>query len=129
MAWALLDVNIALIVWIGSGGMMAAFAGPLVIGALWRGVTKQGAYAGLITGFGTFVVLHTGAIDPAWLPSGPLHAAANWLAGEAPNPFSCAAIGELVSVTVTCAVSKVTQPLPDAHLDEMFGAATERASA
>ncbi|MBT3425541.1 MAG: sodium:solute symporter family protein, partial [Gammaproteobacteria bacterium] len=38
MAWSLMEVNVALIVWIGVGGMMAAFAGPLVIGALWRGV-------------------------------------------------------------------------------------------
>ena len=37
MAWSLMDVNVSLIVWIGVGGMMAAFAGPLVVGALWRG--------------------------------------------------------------------------------------------
>ncbi len=42
MAWALQNKNIALLVWIGSGGMMAAFVGPLVMGALWRGVTKVG---------------------------------------------------------------------------------------
>ena len=35
MAWSLIDTNVALIVWIGVGGMMAAFAGPLVVGALW----------------------------------------------------------------------------------------------
>ena len=33
MAWTLMETNIALIVWIGTGGMMAAFAGPLVVGA------------------------------------------------------------------------------------------------
>ncbi|MEJ2133332.1 MAG: sodium:pantothenate symporter, partial [Gammaproteobacteria bacterium] len=42
MAWMLMDINIALVVWIGTGGMMAAFAGPLVMGALWRGVTRIG---------------------------------------------------------------------------------------
>ena len=31
MAWLLMDRNVALIVWIGTGGMMAAFAGPLVV--------------------------------------------------------------------------------------------------
>ena len=30
MAWSLMDVNVSLVVWIGVGGMMAAFAGPLV---------------------------------------------------------------------------------------------------
>lgn len=121
MAWALLDVNIALIVWIGSGGMMAAFAGPLVVGALWRGVTAKGAYAGLLAGFGTFVVLHTGMLDPAWFAPGALRQTVTWLAGESPNPYSCAAMGEIVSVLITVGVSKLTQPLPQAHVDEMFG--------
>lgn len=122
MAWALLDVNIALIVWIGTGGMMAAFAGPLVVGALWRGVTPSGAYAGLIGGFGTFLVLHTAVLDPDWFEPGTLQRAVRWLAGEAPNPYSCAAMGEIVSVLVTVAVSKLSRPLPRSHVDEMFGA-------
>ena len=121
MAWALLDVNIALIVWIGSGGMMAAFAGPLVVGALWRGVTAKGAYAGLVTGFGTFVMLHTGVLDPAWFGPGVWRDAVTWLVGEGPNPYSCAAMGEIVSVTVTVIVSKLTRPLPVEHVEALFG--------
>lgn len=123
MAWALLDVNIALIVWIGNGGMMAAFAGPLVVGALWRGVTAAGAYSGLLSGFGTFVLLHTGALDPAWFGPGALHTLMQWLAGEAPNPYSCAAMGEIVSVLATVGVSRLSRPLPAAHVAEMFGPA------
>jgi Na+/proline symporter len=122
MAWALMDVNIALIVWIGNGGMMAAFAGPLVVGALWRGVTAAGAYAGLLGGFGTFLVLHTGVVDPLWFEDGSVvHTVAVWLRAESPNPYSCAAIGELVSVALTWAVSKRTRALPAAHVDALFG--------
>ncbi len=128
MAWALLDVNIALIVWIGSGGMMAAFAGPLVVGALWRGVTAKGAYVGLVAGMGTFVTLHTGVLDPAWFGPGTLRDVVTWLAGEAPNPYSCAAMGEIVSVIGTVVVSRLTRPLPQAHVDELFGAAEPGAS-
>lgn len=121
MAWALIDVNIALIVWIGNGGMMAAFAGPLVIGALWRGVTKRGAYAGLASGFFVFLVLHTQLLDPAWFTSGSLlHTVVAWLHAEGPNPYSCAAMGEAVSIIATWAVSKATQPLPAEHLRQMF---------
>lgn len=127
MAWALMDVNIALIVWIGNGGMMAAFAGPLVVGALWRGVTAAGAYAGLIGGFGTFLVLHTGQIDPAWFAPGTVpEAMALWLQREAPNPYSCAAMGELVSVVLTWAVSKRTRRLPERHLEALFGSGARR---
>ena len=85
LAWALIDVNIALIVWIGTGGMMAAFAGPLVVGGLWSGVTRSGAYAGLISGFLTFVVLHTQLLDPNWFAAGAVHDVVAWLhAGYGP---------------------------------------------
>ena len=122
MAWALADRNVALIVWIGTGGMMAAFAGPLVVGAVWRGVTKTGAFAGLLGGVTVFSVTHGGLVDPSWFDSGPLRDAAAWLLREAPNPWSCAAMGEIVSIALTWGVSKLTQPLPDDHLSRMFGA-------
>ena len=125
LAWALMDTNIALIVWIGIGGMMAAFAGPLVLGALWRGVTKAGAYAGLVAGMSVFIVLHSGILEPSWFEATPLFGIVTWLKGEAPNPFSCSAMGEIVSVATTYAVSRLTQPLPESHLEEMFGDAGE----
>jgi SSS family transporter len=121
MAWALINTNIALIVWIGNGGMMAAFAGPLMVGALWRGVTRHGAYAGLISGFGIFLILHTQLIDPGWFARGTAQDVATWLYREGPNPYSCAAMGEFVSVAVTYLVSRLTQPLSQAHLDGLFG--------
>lgn len=121
LAWALQKVNIALIVFIGIGGMSAAFAGPLVVGALWKGVTKSGAYAGLISGFTVFVILHAGWIDPAWFgSSGVLFDIATWIRGEGPNPFSCSAMGEIVGVIVTYTVSKLTKSLPVAVIDDIF---------
>ncbi len=122
MAWLLIDINIVIIIWIGVGGMMASFAGPLVMGALWSGVTRQGAYAGLLSGFFTFVLLYTQLIDPMWFDPGTLHNMAAWLHGEGPNPGSCAVMGEIVSVFFTFTVSKLTQPLPQEHIDAMFGA-------
>lgn len=121
LAWALMDVNVAMIVWIGVGGMMAAFAGPLVLGALWSGVTRQGAYAGLLGGFGIFILLHTQMLNPAWFAEGGnLHTIVNWLYHEGPNPYSCAALGEIVSIALTVIVSKLTQPLPQEHIDMLF---------
>ncbi|MEC8601157.1 MAG: sodium:solute symporter family protein [Pseudomonadota bacterium] len=120
MAWGLRDINVALIVWIGVGGMMAALSGPLIIGALWQGVTRAGAYAGLIGGITTFVILHAQLIDPNWFGPGVFFDAATWLYGEGPNPYSCAVMGEIVSVSLTFIVSKLTQPLPDDHLKALF---------
>ena len=120
MAWGLRDINVALIVWIGVGGMMAALSGPLIIGALWQGVTRAGAYAGLIGGITTFVILHAQLIDPNWFEAGFFLDAATWLYGEGPNPYSCAVMGEIVSVSLTFIVSKLTQPLPEDHLRTLF---------
>ncbi len=127
MAWALMDMNVALLVWIGTGGMMAAFAGPLVLGALWRGVTRAGAYAGFVVGASIFGVTHGGLIDAAWFDPGLLHELAVWLEGEAPSPFSCAAMGEIASLGATWAVSRLTQALPDEHLVELFDVAEDPA--
>ncbi len=124
MAWMLMDRNIALIIMTGTGGMMAAFAGPLVMGAIWHGVTRTGAYAGLISGMGAFLVFHGGLLDPGWVAGTPLVGAVEWLLGEAPNPYSCAGLGEIVSVVVTFTVSRVTKPLPREHLADLFGTST-----
>lgn len=120
MAWALRDMNVTLLVWAGTGGMMAAFAGPLVLGSLWKGVTRAGCFAGLGGGAGVFIVTHSGVVSPEWFEAAPLRIAAVWLKGEAPNPFSCAAIGEIVSVMLTWGVSLFTTKLPSAHLAQMF---------
>ena len=122
MAWAMQDMNIALLVWMGTGGMMAAFAGPLVVGALWRGVTLAGAFAGLIGGMATFALLRSGLpwmlVDPGSL--GPLSGIALWLDHYRENPYTCAVVGEAVSIFCTWAVSMLTRPLPESHLDRLF---------
>ncbi len=131
MAWAMQDMNIALLVWVGTGGMMAAFAGPLVVGGLWRGVTLAGAYTGLVTGMLTFVLLRSGLpwmiVDPGAL--GPLSGVAQWLAHYQINPYSCAVVGEVVSIASTYVVSKLTQPLPESHVERLFSAPAETAEA
>jgi sodium/proline symporter len=128
MAWSLMAVNVSLIVWIGVGGMMASFAGPLVVGALWRGVTRHGAYAGLIGGFTAFLILHTQLLNPDWFTGWAVHGAVTWLYAEGPNPFSCAVMGEILSISLTVVISKLTQPLPDSHLDVIFDSASVEAA-
>ena len=123
MAWALIEHNVALLIWVGVGGMMAALSGPLILGALWKGVTRAGALAGLLGGATTFAVLHAGVLDPEWLSAGTARDVVAWLAGEAPNPYSCAALGEVVSVALTWAVSRGTVKLNPEHVQSVFGSA------
>ena len=122
LAWSMLDMNVTIIVWIGTGCMMAAFAGPLILGSVWKGVTKAGAFAGLLSGGLVFIVTFNAMIKPDWFEPGTLQNIAIWLRIEAPNPWSCAAMGEVISLAVTVAVSKLTQPLPDAHTQRLFPA-------
>ena len=123
LAWSMLDMNVTIIVWIGTGCMMAAFAGPLILGAVWQGVTRAGAFAGLLSGGLVFIITFNALINPEWFAPGMLRDAAVWLQNEAPNPWSCAAMGEVVSVVLTVVVSKLTQPLSASHLQRMFGSA------
>lgn len=93
VAWALMGVNVALLVWMGIGGMTSALAGPLVIGSLWPKVSERGALAGMLTGFIVFAVLHAQLFD------------ASFLAIIGPNPFFCAAIASTIGVVVTVGLS------------------------
>jgi Na+/proline symporter len=100
---------------------MAALVGPLILGAFWRGVTRQGALWGFIAGALAFT-----ALRQAWLPGGaidgnPLAQALFWIASQADNPFACTTMAEAFCILVTVGVSLVTRPLPQAHLDRVFG--------
>jgi len=121
MAWALMDMNVALLVWIGVGGMMAALTGPLLLGVLWRGVTRTGALAGFLVGALVFTVAHAGWLGPEGFEGTRWEAPLTWLTGEASNPYSCAAMGQLLSLVVTWLVSLRTVSPPREHLDELFG--------
>ncbi|MFZ4450898.1 sodium:solute symporter family protein [Salibacterium aidingense] len=81
---------LAVFMWIGIGGIMAATAGPLVVGALWDKATKTAALASLIAGTVTYWIVY--------LPFG----------FDFSNPFGAAGIGVLVSMVVMCAVTLAT---------------------
>jgi len=121
LAWESIGANIALMVWAGLGGLMAALVGPLILGVFWRGVTASGALAGFVAGALGFLALHNG-----WLPGGAMDGslvewALFWLASQVGNPFACTAIAEALCLVVTWGVSLVSKPLPAEHLDEIFG--------
>lgn len=120
MAWAFQKTNIALLIWLGVGGMMSALAGPFMVGVLWRGLTKAGAYAGFFSGAAVFLVLKMGFLDTEWASGTSVEVALNWLVAQTPNPFSCATLGILVSVFASIAVSHFTTPLPESHLKRIF---------
>lgn len=96
LAWMLLDVNIALIIWIGIGGMMSALGGPLLLGSLWSAVTKTAAIAGMMVGALGYIMLHTGAVASLLGLSDQA-----WLSVQASNAFTCASLGMIASILIT----------------------------
>ncbi len=57
-------------------------------------------------------------LNPDWF--GIASPAVAWLHAEGPNPYSCAALGEIMSVTATWVVSLATRPLEQTHIERMF---------
>lgn len=115
-AWLGQDLNITLLSAIGFGGMSAAFAGPLILGILWDGVTRAGAFAGFITGAMVFIGVISGAVTAVGGTGDLLYTVTAWLEGESGNSFSIAALGGILSCLVTFAVSLVTTRYSAEHL-------------
>lgn len=121
LAWSTRHKNVALLVWMGIGGMTAATAAPMFLGVLWRGATRAGALTGFVVGGTVFSVLHAGLVEPEWFSGSTLEAAGTWLAAQGVNPYACATIGAGCSVVCMVAVSCFTPPPSEAHLRRAFG--------
>ncbi len=104
LAWVLRNGNIALVLWIGVGGMNAALAGPMILGSRLEFITKQGAIAGMFSGAISFILLHTGILSKL-LGLAP----DAWLTVQAPNPFTCTGLGIIISIIFTVVVSLLSR--------------------
>ena len=62
--------------------------------------------------------------DSVYVPDSFLEPVFAFLLGEEQNPYSCAGLGEIVSVAFTYGVSKLTAPLPQDRIDQLFGEST-----
>lgn len=85
------------------GTIAGAFLGPYVLGLFWRGATRAGAWAGMVVGAGTTVVLaFYYQMDASVVPI-----------------ISSASM--LLSLAVVFLVSLFTRPLPEKHVARVFG--------
>lgn len=121
LAWFVIDMNVVLLVWVGIGGFISALAGPLVLGSVWRGVTRAGALSGFWTGAVLFVLIHGEVVSGAWLAGTSLAGFGRWFDFNATSPYSAAALAGLTAVLATALVSRVTEALPKPHLDQVLG--------
>lgn len=115
LAWFVIDMNIVLLIWAGVGGFIAALAGPLVLGSIWKGVSRRGALAGFWTGAIVFILIHTGFVSSVWPPLPALEAAGEWFAFHAQSPYSAATMGAIASVLVCAGLSQRTTARPETN--------------
>ena len=108
---------------VASWTLLAAYlAGMVALGLV---VLVLFLVGGGADGTGVFIVTHSGVVSPDWFETAALRNLAVWLEGEATNPISCTAMGEVVSVVLTWSLSLVTAKLPAAHLAELFPGSEE----
>ena len=122
LGWMTQNMNVVLLMWIGVGGFVAALMGPLVVGSFWWGVTRTGAIAGFWSGAIVFILVRGQFVRGAWLEGSGLEDFGRWFDFYATNPYSAATYGAAASVLVTVAVSRLTTPLPAAHIEAMRSA-------
>lgn len=99
LAWNPPDF-LAVLLWIGVGGIMSGAAGPLVIGSMWRRSTKAAAISSFVVGVVSY--------------------AAMWLVIGWQNPFGAAGVCVLLGSVVMIVVSLFTEPMPEEKLNEIF---------
>ncbi|MGR9090941.1 MAG: sodium:solute symporter family transporter, partial [Gammaproteobacteria bacterium] len=122
LAWNTREKNVALLVWIGVGGMMAASAAPMFLGVLWRRATRAGSITGFIVGGIAFSVLHSASLPvDLFAGTGALDIAVQWLDSQSNNPFACATLGAFFSIAAMVVVSYMTTPPSEEHLRRVFG--------
>ena len=112
LAWHSQNMNVALLLWAGIGGMMAAMTGPMFIGVFWRGATAAGALCGFLGGGIVFILLKSGKLP---FDSG----IAGWLVSQSNNPFACATLGAFVSIALVVLVSMISRAPSDEHLSRL----------
>ena len=101
---------LAILLWIGVGGILAGATGPLLIGSLWRRATKTGAIASFCVG----VIGYAAGIIYCYVLRDPTFK----------NPFLVAGVCIIIAAVVMIVVSLLTKPMPKEHIDSMFGEST-----
>ncbi len=91
---------LAVLLWIGVGGIMSGAAGPLLIGSIWRRSTKAGAITSFVTGVALYAFIY---IVIGWQ-----------------NPFGVAGVCVIVASIAMVVVSLFTKPMSEEKLNQIF---------
>jgi len=97
---------LAILLWIGIGGIVSGMAGPIMIGSLWRRANKTGAITSFVVGVVGYAVIYLPFTNPL---------------GVSNNPFAAAGYSILIASAVMVIVTLLTKPMPEEFVNGIFG--------
>lgn len=101
---------LAILLWIGIGGIVSGMAGPILIGSLWRRATKTAAIVSFVVGVVGYAVIYLPFLDPLSVEG---------------NPFAAAGYSVMIASAVMVVATFLTKPMPKEFLDDLFGGDAE----
>ncbi len=110
---------LAVLLWVGVGGIVSGLAGPVLVGSLWRRATKTAAIISFVAGIVAYALFYLPIIDPLGFAPGA--------EGGEGNPFAAGGVGVIIGATVMAVATPFTRPMPQEFVDRVFG--TGRGSA
>lgn len=100
---------LAILLWVGIGGIISSLTGPLFVGLFWKRATATGALLAAIVSFALYFVIH---LAPQF---GLYEGVAPWNA----NPFASTGVCSMLGVILTIVLSPLGKRLPDEHLESL----------
>ncbi|MDW7673059.1 MAG: sodium:solute symporter family protein [Bacillota bacterium] len=109
---------LSVFMWVGIGGIMSGFTGPIFGSLYFSKSTKAGAFAGFIGGFLMYFIIH---LAPQF---GLYEGIFPWNK----NPFASTGVSVMVSLALTLIVSNFTAQLPQEHIKKLWKPPTQNES-
>lgn len=104
---------LAVLLWVGVGGIVSGLAGPVLVGSLWRRATKTAAIISFVAGVAAYALFYLPIIDPLGLAP---------VGGGEGNPFAAGGLAVIVGAVVMAVATPLTRPMPEEFVDRVFGA-------
>ncbi len=92
---------LAVLLWIGVGGIVSGLAGPVLIGSLWRRATKTAAILSFVAGVAAYAIIYLGFMSE--------------------NPFGSAGYSVIIGSVVMLVATPLTKPMPEEFVNRVFG--------
>jgi sodium/proline symporter len=101
---------LAILLWVGIGGIISSLTGPLFVGLFWRGATAVGAIGAAVGAFALYFAIHLGPQFGLYEGVYPWNA----------NPFASTGVCMVLGVVLTFALSPLGKRMPDEHTDPLL---------